>query len=162
MAASQSEATFADAISDIKGLQNSIGQTATGMIGIVAWVVIVTVCLVVLAIVTYRKWRRENSSYDTGSTGQSAASVEFGEGSLSGSLTSINTAVGQDNAAYDDTHVDMSPPSSMTNLSMMSGGSEAAVHMSPSSSLSDPPPNFRHARAASTQHTPSPLNNVHS
>jgi len=73
------------------------------MIALIAWVVIVTIALVALGIVTFRRWRRD---YSFGNSGQSiagsstASDSEFGDGiSNMGSVIAINDQNSHDTSA---------------------------------------------------------------
>jgi len=72
-------------------VSGSVSTLSTGMIALLAWVVIMTLALVAIAIVVFRRWRHVDGSFDTGSMSSGASSAD-----LSDITSSAGSATDQD------------------------------------------------------------------
>jgi hypothetical protein len=133
----------------ISSLEASTGTVQMSMIAVIAWVVIVTIALIALAVVTFRRWRRDYS-FSTGNSVSGSSAVtdsEFGDG-ISNMGSVINEASTNPSSSLDGSsnkgfsyseenlsEVCISGPSPVGSMSGLdeAGAVAASVHQSRSS-----------------------------
>ena len=85
----------------------TVGTLSMAMIALLAWVVVMTLALVAIAIVVFRKWRTREVSFDTGSLSSGASSGDLSDVSCSSSPgaadpeASIGSGGGHNNSGFE-------------------------------------------------------------
>lgn len=72
-----------------------MGTLQSGMIGLLAWVVVMTLAVVAIAIVVFRKWRQRGDSFDVGSISGASSNADLSD------VTSTNGSIGENNSAFE-------------------------------------------------------------
>ena len=91
-------AAEASAGTGLAGLTSSVGTLNTGVVALLAWVVVMTLALVAIAIVVFRRWRTQSQSFDTGSISDLSSGASSGDLS---DITSTNSgSLGASNSAF--------------------------------------------------------------
>ena len=77
---------------DVSG---EVSMLQMGIVGLLAWVVVMTLALVAIAIVVFRKWRQRADSFDVGSISEASSNADLSD------VTSTSGSIGESNSAFE-------------------------------------------------------------
>jgi len=78
-------------------MTGALSTMQMGMVGLLAWVVVMTLAVVAIAIVVFRKWRQRGDSFDVGSISGASSNAD----SDLADVTSTTGSIGENNSAFE-------------------------------------------------------------